>query len=332
MDSLSQVNQTIAEIQRKIAEFSKVVTTSDAAFPIRENLAAEAKLVVPVDTPLLNRLPTKPGSGKAAAWKEIVGLGASGVTYSMFYAEGGAPSSRTTTYHDRSEIYKLAGLDGGVTGFAVAAGASFADQLAVEKRNTIFHLKTLEETALINADGTGGSFEGLLTQISTGNGSTVRASTGGTASAVINDLDYILKSAWDKGGDISLLVLRSSEAKAISDAITRDSGTSPLRINLQGPINIAGGFFVNQYISPISGSRVELMPDKFLTTGTIIGISEQLPAPIPGQGGEGIWLDVLLDYALSDVPTSDDSVLFRIKRYYTVPFPGRVFSAVITGY
>jgi len=332
MDQMSQISQTIGEINRKIAAFEKTVASADAGFPVRENLAEPAKLVVPVDTPLLNRLPTKPGSGKAAAWKEIVGLGASGVTYSMFYAEGGAPSSRTTTYHDRSEIYKLAGLDGGVTGFAVAAGASFADQLALEKRNTIYHLKILEETSLINADGTGGSFEGLLTQISTGNGSTVRASTGTAASAVINDLDFILKSTWDLGGDISLLVLRSGEAATISNAITRDSGTSPLRINVQGPLNIAGGFFVNAYISPISGSRVELMPDKFLSTGTIIGISEQLPAPIPGQGGEGIWLDVLLDYALSDISSASDVFLFRVKRYYTVPFPGRVFSAKITGY
>jgi len=332
MDQLQQISQTISQINAKIAAFEKTVSSSDAAWPVRENLAAEAKLVIPVDTPLLNRLPTKAGSGKAAAWKEIVALGSSALTYSMFYAEAGAPSSRTTVYADRSEIYKLAGLDGGVAGFAIAAGANFQDQLAIEKRNTIRHLKILEETALINADGTGYAFSGLLTQICTGNGSTVRASTGGTASAVINDLDYILKSAWDKGGDISLLVLRSSEAKAISDAITRDSGTSPLRINLQGPISIAGGFFVNQYISPISGSRVELMPDKFLTTGTIIGISEQLPAPVPGQGGEGIWLDVLLDYALSDVSSANDVFLFRVRRYMTLPFPGRIFSAVITGY
>jgi hypothetical protein len=332
MDQLQQISQTISQINAKIAAFEKTVSSSDAAFPVRENLAAEAKLVIPVDTPLLNRFPTKQGSGKAAAWKEIVALGSSALTYSMFYAEGGAPSSRTTVYADRAEIYKLAGLDGGVAGFAIAAGANFQDQLATEKSNTIRHLKILEETALINADGTGQSFKGLLAQITTGYGSTVRASTGSAASAVINDLDFILKSTWDLGGDISLLVVRSSEAATISNAVTRDSGTSPLRINVQGPLNIVGGFYVNAYISPINGARVELLPDKFHTVGTVIGISEQLPAPIPGQGGEGIWLDVLLDYALSDVSSANDVFLFRVKRYYTVPFPGRVFSAVITGY
>jgi len=332
MDGLEQVNLTIQQLQAKIAEFEKTVTSADTAFPVRENLAAEAKLVIPVDTPLLNRFPTKVGSGKAAAWKEITGLGSSALTYSMFYAEAGAPSSRTTVYADRSETYKLAGLDGGVAGFAIAAGANFQDQLAIEKRNCLLHLKRLEETALINADGTGYAFSGLLTQVVTGYGSTVRASTGTAASAVLADLDYILKGAWDNGGDITLLVLRSSESKIISDAITQNAGTSPMRVNIDQQSLITGGFFVNAYISPLNGRRVELVPDKFHTVGTIIGVAENLPAPIAGQGGEGIWLDVLLDYALSDVPTSNDSVLFRIKRYYTLPMPGRKFSATITGY
>jgi hypothetical protein len=332
MDGLEQVNLTIQQIQQKVAEFEKTVTSADTAFPVRENLAAEAKLVIPVDTPLLNRFPTKPGSGKAAAWKEITGLGSSALTYSMFYAEAGAPSSRTTVYADRSETYKLAGLDGGVAGFAIAAGANFQDQLAIEKRNCLLHLKRLEETALINADGTGYAFSGLLTQIVTGNGSTVRPKTGTAASAVLADLDYILKGAWDNGGDITLLVLRSAESKMISDSITQNAGTSPMRVTIDQQSLITGGFFVNAYISPLNGRRVELIPDKFHTTGTIIGVAENLPAPIAGQGGEGVYLDVLLDYALSDVPTSNDSVLFRIKRYYTVPMPSRRFCATITGY
>jgi hypothetical protein len=223
-------------------------------------------------------------------------------------------------------------LDGGVAGFAIAAGANFQDQLAIEKRNCLLHLKRLEETALINADGTGYAFSGLLTQIVTGYGSTVRATTGTAASAVLADLDYVLKGAWDNGGDITIFVVRSSESKTISDAITRDAGTSPMRVTVDQQSLITGGFFVNAYISPLNGRRVEIIPDKFHTVGTIIGVAENLPAPITGQGGEGVYLDVLLDYALSDVPTATDSVLFRIKRYYTLCMPGRKFSATITGY
>ena len=330
MEGLDQVNLTIQQLQAKIAEFEKTVTTSQTAFPVRENLAAEAKLVVAVDTPLLNRFPTKAGSGKAAAWKEITSFGSDPST--VFYTEGGAPSSRTTVYADRSETYRELGLDGGVTGLALAAGANFQDQLAIEKRNCLLHLKRLEESALINGSGTTPEFSGLLVQVVTGNGSTVRATTGTAASAVLADLDYILKGTWDAGGDISILVVRSSESKTISDAITRDAGTSPMRVTIDQQSLITGGYFVNAYISPLNGRRVAIIPDKFHTTGTIIGVAEELPAPIPGQGGMGIFLDVLLDYALSDVPTANDSVLFRVKRYYTLCAPSRKFCATITGY
>jgi hypothetical protein len=330
MEGLDQVNLTIQQLQQKVAEFEKTVTSTQTAFPVRENLAEPAKLVVPVDTPLLNRFPTKPGAGLAAAWKEITSFGSDPST--VFYTEGGAPSSRTTVYANRSETYRELGLDGGVSGLAIAGGANFQDQLAIEKRNCILHLKRLEEAALINASGSAPEFYGLLAQITTGNGSTVRATTGTAASAVLADLDYILKGAWDNGGDINLLVLRSSESKVISDAITQNAGTSPMRVNIDQQSQITGGFFVNAYISPINGRKVELVPDKFHTTGTIIGVAEELPAPIPNQGGQGVYLDVLLDYALSDVPTANDSVLFRVKRYYTFLMPGRKFCATITGY
>lgn len=205
---LEGLTQSLAQINQKIADFEKTIATGDTAFPIRENLSEEAKLIVNVNTPLLNRFPTKPGSGKAAAWKEITSFGSD--PSSVFFAEGATPSGRTTVYANRSEGYKLLGLDGGVTGFAVAAGANFQDQLAMEKRNTIFHLKNLEEVAIINADGTGQAYSGLLTQITTANGSYVAATTGTAASAVINDIDALLKSAWDKGGDIGLLVVRGT--------------------------------------------------------------------------------------------------------------------------
>jgi hypothetical protein len=330
MDQVSQINQTIAQIQQKIALFEKSVASSDAGFPVRENLAGPAKLVVPVDTPLLNRLPTKPGSGKAAAWKEITSFGAD--PDSVFYAEGGAPSSRTTVYADRSEVYRLLGLDGGVHGFAIAAGANFSDQVATEQRNCILHLKRLEEVALISAPGTGIAFSGLLTQIVTGNGSTVRVSTGTAGSAVLNDLDYVLQTVWDKGADISFFLLRSSEAKLVSDTITRNAGTSPMRVCFDTNNQLVGGFYVNAYISPLSGKKVELVPEKFLSEGTIICVAENLPNPISGQGGEAAYLDVLLDYASSPVPTANDSTLFRIKRYYTLVLPGRIFDAKITGF
>jgi hypothetical protein len=223
-------------------------------------------------------------------------------------------------------------LDGSVTGLAVAAGGNFQDQLAAEKRNTIFHLKNLEEVALISAPGTGITFSGILTQIATANGSYAASSTGTAASAVINDLDALLKSSWDKGVEINLLVVRGTEAKLISEALTSSASTVPLRVVFPTPDGITGGFHVNRFISPVSGRAAEIVPDIFHTTGTIIGIAERLPEPISGQGDAGVELNVLLDYALSDVPSTTDSFSFRVKRYEILAMAGRKFCGVITGF
>ena len=329
-NGLQGLTESLAQINQKIADFEKTIATGDTAFPIRENLAAEAKLVVNVNTPLLNRFPTKQGSGKAAAWKEITSFGSD--PSSVFFAEGGTPSGRTTVYADRSETYRLLGLDGGVTGFAVAAGASFQDQLQLEKRNTIFHLKNLEEDALINAPGTGQSYSGLLTQITTANGSYSASSTGTPGSALIADLDALLQSSWDKGVEISIFVVRSTEAKLISQALTSDSGNSALRVIMPGPSGITGGFFVNKYLSPITGRVAEIVPDIKHTTATIIGVVERLPEPVVGQGDAGILIDTLLDYALSDVPVTADIFSFRVKKYATLAIPARKFCGVITDF
>lgn len=331
MNELNQVNATLAEIQKQVADLQKVVATSDTAFPVRENLAAEAKIVIPVDTPLLRRFPQKQGSGKASAWKEITSFGTD--PSSVFYAEGGAPSGRTTVYADRSETYKQVGLDGGVTGLAIAAGANYQDQLASEKRNTMLHLKRLEESALLNAAATGNEFSGLRTQITTANGAFVQAATTGTvpASTVTKELDDMIQSAWDKGGSTSVFVVTSSGARKISDAIVKQNA-NVLQVNVNTQVGISGGFFVNRYISPLTGEQIEIIPDKFHTATECLGLCEQMPAPVAGQGGDAIDLDVLLDYAMADVPTANDQKLFRILRYYVLRMPGRKFCGKLTSF
>lgn len=331
MNELNQVTATVADIQKQIADLQKAIATSDTAFPVRENLAAEAKVMIPVDTPLLNRFPQVPGAGKAAAWKEITSFGSTPTGDNVFYAEGGAPSSRTTVYADRSETYKQVGLDGGVSGLAISAGANFQDQLAAEKRNTLLHLKRLEETAIINGSGTGNAFSGLRTQITSANGCYVAAASGTAASAVLGDVDQFIQQTWDKGADLSFFLVTSAGARRLSDAIVKSNATS-LQVNVNTQAGIAGGFFVNRYISPINGQQVDIVPDKFHTNSELLGICESLPTHIPGQGGNGVELDVLMDYAMADVPTANDQKLFRILRYYVLKLPGRRFCGVITSW
>lgn len=337
-NTLDQAFMTIAEIQERIREMQKTVTTTQTSFPVRENLAAEAKIVVAIDTPLLNWMPTHPGAGKAAAWREITSFGSDPST--VFFAEGGAPSSHTTVYNSRSETYVQVGLDSGVTRLAVMAGANFQDQLAIEKRNAILHLKRLEENALINANGPTSvdatapnslEYNGLLAQIATANGSYVAQNVGTTPSAISSDITTMLKSAWDKGAYMDKLVVRSSEALLISQAVTLNT-QSALRVDVNTQVGLAGGFHANKFISPIDGSAADVIPDKFHTYDAIIGLVSQMPAPVPGQGGDALYFDVLMDYAMLDIPTANDQFLFRILRYLTFPMPGRKYFGLITNY
>ena len=66
------VQGTLAAI---ISQMQRGITSSITAFPKRENLEAEAKILVPVETPLRNRLARTPGSGTASEWKQITSFG-----------------------------------------------------------------------------------------------------------------------------------------------------------------------------------------------------------------------------------------------------------------
>ena len=69
---LTQLNLTKATLERAVTSSGWSYATSG---PVRENLEAEAKILVPMDTPMRNRLPRTPGSGLASKWKTLTSLG-----------------------------------------------------------------------------------------------------------------------------------------------------------------------------------------------------------------------------------------------------------------
>jgi hypothetical protein len=71
-----------AQLNMTLDQFMRGITSSISAFPVREDLEAEAKLLIPLDTPLRNKLPRIPGAGLAHAWKQLtsIGMGLGGET------------------------------------------------------------------------------------------------------------------------------------------------------------------------------------------------------------------------------------------------------------
>jgi hypothetical protein len=154
----------VGTLMGAIDALQRGITTSTSGFPVRENLEAVAKILVPTDTPMRNPHRARPrrghGGGVASGHvsRRRLGLGTStrsggGSAAQIFFPETGCPAEplRPPTLR-KSAAYKLMGAKGSVTGFAAAAGANFQDQLATEKRNALMNFMLLEEHALINGD------------------------------------------------------------------------------------------------------------------------------------------------------------------------------------
>jgi hypothetical protein len=92
-----------AVIQQMIAQMQRGITSGMTAFPVREDLEAEAKILVPVETPLRNRLPRTLGEGTASDWKQITSFGTGFGTVTT--ASGAANAADTLEVDNANGFY-----------------------------------------------------------------------------------------------------------------------------------------------------------------------------------------------------------------------------------
>ena len=74
-DYTGDANKVLFDALQSMQELSRGITSGMTAFPVRENLEAEAKILVPQMTPFRNMLTRTPGSGTASSWKQLTSLG-----------------------------------------------------------------------------------------------------------------------------------------------------------------------------------------------------------------------------------------------------------------
>jgi hypothetical protein len=165
-EAIGDLNQIAFQLGSTLKELQRGISSGATAFPVRENLESEAKVLVPLDTPVRNMLPRRMGHGTASVWKQITSLGGGWGTsldqpgglssirsfFSESIAGAQSPAEHTTVYAEKTASYKLMGTYGSITGFAMAAGANFQNQMAMEKANAIRNLMLNEEYALISGD------------------------------------------------------------------------------------------------------------------------------------------------------------------------------------
>jgi len=293
----------VQQMAQSLVEFNRSITSTQTAFPARENLEAEATQLVPRDTPVRNRLPRVPGAGTATQWRQATSLGGGWDTQTnglgdtvdqpgstskirAFFAESGAPADHSTVYANVSKAYKLLGTFGGVTGFAGATGASFQNQFQVERANQLVNCMLNEENALINGDSSSSAapwgdgtqslaFDGLLNLVTTANGTPTGQVQTSVGPLTLTHIDNQLKRLTVQGAQGIYIVAAAQEIMSLVH-LAEASG-SIIRVQATADAQAPLGISVSAYIHPITGERVPILYSRFMPAGTMLFMSERTP-------------------------------------------------------
>lgn len=308
-DTIGDMQAVTQQLASTLAELQRGVTSGMTAFPVRENLEAEAKVLVPTDTPVRNMLPRTVGAGRSSAWKQATSLGGGWGTsldqpgglanIRMFFSETAAgsqaPAEHTTVYADKSATYKLLGTFFSVTGLAMAAGRTFQDQLATEKANAITNLMLNEEYALISGDSTSTAapwgdgtnalgFDGLITLTSTTNGTPAAHIVSAVGPLTLAHVDAQLTRIWKQGGQEQWILVNSQEA--LSFVHLAEASGSIIRVMGSPTGDVVLGVTVISYKHPVTGQMVPILASRFMPAGTILFGSRYLPDGTPAADVE----------------------------------------------
>lgn len=349
---------TLSNLQTDLM-FQIARTQTSSGVPIREDLEAPALKIIPMDTPVRNKLPRTMGSSTASSWYQQSSVGGgygvnttvtsgttsatqtvgstagmqpgvslyfatagvyaivSSVTNSTtvvltasittttnevvtqapyselgqnpvqaFFGESSAPATASASYTKKTATYKLLGTLYQITGLAMAAGATYQNQLAEEKLAAIHRLMLIEEFSLIQGsstntaapfgDGTNAyGFDGLLNLITTSNGvpgPQVQTSVG---ALTVAHIDAQLTRIHISGGMNPYIVCNAQESQSLAHLATGSGSVNRIMGTTDGGLVL--GATVLAYIHPITGQRVPIMTSRFMPAGTMIFCSEANP-------------------------------------------------------
>lgn len=402
----------LAQFTLTMQGLTRAITSTTSNLPVRENLEAEAKLLIPLETPVRNMLPRTPGSGLASKWRQITSVGggygvsttvtsgassatqtvgstagmqagdslyfattnayrivssvtnattvvltatistttsevvykgpynqydATGATRS-FFAESGAPADHATIYAAPSATYKLMGTLFSVTGLAMAGGANFQNQLAMEKQNAIRTLFLNEENALINGsstataapwgDGTNAlGYDGLINLITTANGTPAAQVQTSVGAMTLAHIDQQLARIWRNGGSGFYMIMNAQESMSLKHLYEAAQSTAnAYRIVLSQESGLAG-YAVTAYMHPITKEFVPIITSRFCPAGTVIFGVKNLP-----DGSPGADVNVLPQVQLPQLAPTDMVQGYVAQELAPTTSAPQVYPGIITLY
>lgn len=325
------------EMRDSILKAAEVLTTSTFAPPTRsvfspENITADIKLLVPVDTPIRNRTPRVQGFGQAAVFKRLTSklhsnTGAAGVgtNTAIAFADAGAPNETSQTYDTVAYPFKLLGRKVEVGGLAIAASrggtgsgpVSGDNMLTAREKVKALEVMLGEEELLIGGDVSTSAlqFDGLGKQITTNSGNAALL----TASGIGN----YCNTSYLAGGDPSVLYANAKQNRAVADNLEWSGSIQRAFISDTG--NVTAGYKVSNVINPVTGNVIDLEVSRY------VGGDAYLLTEKSAAGENWVQIEELIPMSRVDVPSSNFSSIRFILEALVLEVIGEPFQMKIGG-
>lgn len=307
MNEVEKALEEIKDLVMKSAETTATYTWTPETRSIfsPENLDEEIKYLVPIDTPLRNRIPRTGGKGQAAAWKMMtsalhsnVAGDLAGTNSSIAFADAGTPNETTQTYTTTTAAYKLLGRKLEVGGLALAASKDRAGEPDMQKsreRIKMYEVMLGEEELLIAGDAATRTteFSGLNKQITTNSGTTTFITASGVGAWCRTLFGY--------GADPTLLLASARQLQALADDLERTNSIQRVVVAQGEQGGVIGGLALQKIVNPVTGSLIDVKPSRYVGRGGLL-LTEKSAA------GEN-WLEIedLIPMSRVDVPSSSFS-------------------------
>lgn len=222
------------------------VTMAESAKLTQDQLVAGLIETIVEVNPLYERLPFTEIEGNALAYNRENVLGDV-----QFLGVGGTITAKNPATFTKvtSELTTLIG-DAEVNGLIQATRSDYTDQTAVQVASKVKSLARQYQDTMINGDGTGNSFQGMLALIPAGQTLTAGANGGPLTFELLDELLDLVK---DKDGEVDyimssfsmrrkyLSLLRALGGASINEVVTLPSGRTV-------PAYRGVPWFVNDYI------------------------------------------------------------------------------------
>lgn len=247
------------------------------------------------EIPFIEMLPRRAIQGLTYDYNAITTL-----TNAVALAEDADLADLTDVYDRFSTAIKFLYSTGRVTGPAIAARRGYVDALQLEVRNRTIGMKRYEDQQAIIGPGTGNTFSGLITQITTN-------STNLAGALTIDAMRSELTTCYDAGGITSLILTTKSVEQKLKG----------LLMDYQRWVDttkIAWG------IETMTFDGVPVVVDRYVTSGYMLFLDMST-----------IFMAVLQDIVYDELAHTNDSIKFTLKCYEALVMRAESFCSELYG-